>query len=376
MNKLPIYRAIINSEEAGMVTISLVDFPATESDFIAFDKQKELMKYSIENEEKRMVRGLVMAANQLIYRVHPYFGEYWIYYDAETLRVMAERYLKNNFQNNVDLNHDGNLVEGVDMVQFFIKDTENGISPKGFEEYADGSLFAEFHINNDEVWNQVKKGEFKGFSLEGYFGIEPTGQEFKEEQINNEDKYNKTMSKLNRVREVLRSLLLEFGEVSTDKGVIVFDGDELVEGMMVHGIDEQGNEVQLEDGEYRTEDKKVITIENSRVSEIRDDSAEVSTDEPSAEEPENQENADDDPAIEPVEEPSNDEPETDEKDALIEQLKEQIAQLQEENSQLKDRIKELEETPAAMSADESFEKLEDDDKSQVGKLRKRGYILN
>lgn len=370
MNKLPIYRAIINSEEAGMVTISLVDFPATESDFIAFDKQKELMKYSIENEEKRMVRGLVMAANQLIYRVHPYFGEYWIYYDAETLRVMAERYLKNNFQNNVDLNHDGNLVEGVDMVQFFIKDTENGISPKGFEEYADGSLFAEFHINNDEVWKQVKEGEFKGFSLEGYFGIEPTGQEFKEEKINNEDKYNKTMSKLNRVREVLRSLLLEFGEVSTDKGVIVFDGDELVEGMMVHGIDEQGNEVQLEDGEYRTEDKKVIVIENGKVAEIRDDEAEVATDEPSAEEPENQENADDDPSIEPVEEPSNDEPEIDEKDALIEELRARIAELEAENEELKAK---LDEQPAAPSAEEAFEQLNVEDNTKMGKMSKRGY---
>lgn len=368
MNKLPIYRAIIDNEEAGMVTISLVDFPATESDFVAFEKEKELQKFAIENEEKHIVRGLVMAANMLIYRVHPLYGEYYIYYDAETLRTMAERYLKNNFQNNVDLNHDGELVEGVDMVQFFIKDSENGINPKNFEDYADGSLFAEFHINNEDVWQQVKNGDFKGFSLEGYFGIEPTGQEFKSEQNNKDEKYNKTMGKLNRIKEALRSLLLEFGEVSTDKGVIVFDGDELEAGMDVHGIDEQGNEVQLEDGDYKTEDKKVIVVKDGKVEEIKDDEAEVSTDEPE-ETPEEME--DPQPEVEPK---SEDEPESDEKDKLIEELKEQIAALTEENNQLKEKVAELEKSPAAVSASEEFEKLEENKpKTEADKLRAKGY---
>lgn len=374
MNKLPIYRAIIDNEEAGMVTISLVDFPATESDFVAFEKVQELQRFSVENEEKHLVRGLVMAANMLIYRVHPLYGEYYIYYDAQTLRTMAERYLKNNFQNNVDLNHNGELVEGVDMVQFFIKDTENGVNPKGFEDYADGSLFAEFHINNDEIWQQVKDGDFKGFSLEGYFGIEPTGKEFKSEQNNNnEDKYNKTMSKLNRIKEALRSLLLEFGEVSTDKGVIVFDGDELEAGMEVKGIDEQGNEIQLEDGDYKTEDGKIIVIAEGKVVEIKDDEAEVATDEP-ADEP--QENAEDEPETEPENEP---EPETDDKDALIEELRARIAELEAQVSELQAENEELkakiDEQPAAPSAEEAFEALEKNPKEETkaDKLRKKGY---
>ena len=366
MNKLPIYRAIIDNEEAGMVTISLVDFPATESDFVAFEKEKELQKFSVENEEKHLVRGLVMAANMLIYRIHPLYGDYYIYYDAETLRIMAERYLKNNFQNNVDLNHNGELVEGVDMVQFFIKDTENGISPKGFEDYADGSLFAEFHINNEDVWKQVKNGDFNGFSLEGYFGIEPTGQEFKSETNNNEDKLNKTMSKLQRIKEALRSLLLEFGEVSTDKGVIVFDGNELEAGMAVRGIDEEGNETQLEDGDYRTEDGKIIVIAEGKVVEIRDNEAEVST-EPESE-PEAQENEETEPESEP---------ESDDRDALIEQLQARIAELEAENQELRDRIAELEKEPTAPSAEEAFEKIEEkEDNSKMGKMAKRGYKFN
>lgn len=372
MNKLPIYRAIIDNDEAGMVTISLVDFPATESDFQAFESNKELIKFSVENEEKRLVRGLVMAADMLIYRVHPIYGEYYIFYDAETLRIMAERYLKNNFQNNVDLNHDGELVEGVDMVQFFIKDSENGISPKGFESYADGSLFAEFHINNDEVWDQVKNGDFKGFSLEGFFTIEPTGQEFKSDNINKE-KYEKTMGKLEKIKQALKSLLIEFGEVSTDKGVLVWDGDEeLAAGMDVRTVAEDGSETAAPSGDYMTEDKKTIVVEDGKVVEIKDTEAEIApeNEEPANEEP--QTNEDETPANE---EPANDEPSTDEKDEKIAELEAKIEELEAENAELKAKVDELEKEPAAPNAEEAFENIEKTN-SKADRMRQRGYKFN
>lgn len=166
---LPVYKAEIHGLEDGMYTISLVSDPATESNFLAFEKEKEMIKFSVENEEKHLVRGLVMAANMPIYRRTAAGYEYYIEYEPETIRIMAQKYLKDGFQNNVDTQHDGNLVEGVYMVQFFLKDAENGINPKGFENYADGSLFAEFKIENEEIWGQIKDGTFKGFSLAGLF---------------------------------------------------------------------------------------------------------------------------------------------------------------------------------------------------------------
>ena len=47
MKKLPIFNAVISDEESGMVTISLVDYPATESDFVAFAKEDELVRLPI-----------------------------------------------------------------------------------------------------------------------------------------------------------------------------------------------------------------------------------------------------------------------------------------------------------------------------------------
>mgnify|MGYP006355416537 CR=1 FL=1 len=54
MNKLPIYRAIVNEgDETGMTTISFVDAPAVEQDFLFFGEDKKMLTYSIEKEEER-----------------------------------------------------------------------------------------------------------------------------------------------------------------------------------------------------------------------------------------------------------------------------------------------------------------------------------
>ena len=172
-NGLPLFEASIEDGDQmaiGMIRISLVDYPAVESDFVKFAKNDRPMMYAVQDEEKRIVRGVVMRAGFPIYRNDPEWGEYYTVYNADTVREMAEKYLFDGRQNDVNLMHEqGTDVEGVNMVQFFIKDSAKGVNPEGFEEIEDGSLFAEFHVQNDVVWEQIKSGEYKGFSLEGRF---------------------------------------------------------------------------------------------------------------------------------------------------------------------------------------------------------------
>lgn len=174
---LPLWEARIDGEDCGMLAISIVDDPATEVNFLKFSKDKEIQKFKIQNEEKRIVRGLVMEANKPIYRIGTSGYEYFVIYRPETIRKMAERYLKNGLQNSVDLNHNNIYEENCNMTQFFIKDVNAGIDPAGFEEVSEGSLFVEFHIENDSVWEQIREGKFKGFSLYGLFDVEPILEE-------------------------------------------------------------------------------------------------------------------------------------------------------------------------------------------------------
>ena len=274
----PIYEALVTSEDAGMLRISLVDLPAVESNFLAFAKEdgEPVRLYFVRDEERRIVRGVVMRADYPILRRNGDY-EYYIVFRADTIRVMAEKYLAESRQNNVDEMHNHNDVDDVQMVQYFIKDTAAGIAPAGFDDIADGSLFAEFHVLNDEVWAKVKDGTYRGFSLEGAFELVP-------EEMKAIPKTDKNMSKIKRFKAALARLLAEFGNVSTDKGVLAWDGDEdLKEGDAVYIEDQEGNRTDAPDGDYVTTDAKTIVVADGKVAEIRDPEAEVAPEEPEKE---------------------------------------------------------------------------------------------
>ena len=102
---IPVYNAIISDAETGMFKISLVDDPAVMSNFQAFDKQNIPQMYAIQDEEKRLVRGVVMRADFPIYRIDDKMGEYYIIYKADQIRIMAEKYLAESRQNDVNVMH-------------------------------------------------------------------------------------------------------------------------------------------------------------------------------------------------------------------------------------------------------------------------------
>ena len=277
---LPVYQACVTDEDTGMFRISLVDDPAVQSNFQAFDAQRRIRMYAVSDEAQRLVLGVVMRADFPIYR-RDENGEYYVIYKPEEIRKMAEKYLLEGRQNDVNLMHKkGTDTDGVQMVQYFIKG--KGLAPEGFDEISDGSLFAEFHIVNDEIWDAVKAGTYKGFSLEGVFEMVPEQDKGRVEEIVDEldgkfsNQPNTLMSKLQKIRAGLARLLAQFGNVTTDKGIIAWDGDEdLKAGDRVYIEDQDGNRTDPADGDYRTEDGKTIVVENNQVAEIRDPEAEV-----------------------------------------------------------------------------------------------------
>ena len=177
INGIPVYQATVDEEGTGMVVVSLVDAPAIESGFMAFAKQVEPMRFSVQDEDKHLVFGPVMVPDLPIYRETMDGMPYYIVYKAETIHKMAERYFAENRINDVDHDHNFELVEGVTLVEAFFKDTEKGINPVGYEDLPNDTLFFKYHVNNQELWDTIKAGTWKGFSLAGNFGIEPVMME-------------------------------------------------------------------------------------------------------------------------------------------------------------------------------------------------------
>ena len=283
---IPVYEALVSSEDTGMFKISLVDDPAVMSNFQAFDNKKKPLMYAISDASRRLVRGVIMRADFPIYRRDNEMGEYYVIYKAEEIRKMAEKYLLEGRQNDVNLMHqDGSDVDGVQMVQYFIKG--DGIQVDGFDDCADGSLFGEFHVVNDDIWAEIKAGTYKGFSLEGVFDLVPEQDKDEIQEIvdlldgafKRIFKPNTFMSKLSKFKAALAKMLQEFGNVTTDKGIISWDGDEdLKAGDSVYVEDSEGNRTPAPDGDYKTDDNKVIVVVEGKVSEIKDAEAEVESD--------------------------------------------------------------------------------------------------
>ena len=359
---LPLYRAEIDADDTttGMFIISLVDSPATMSDFMAFNEDKRLMTYNVESDEKRQVFGLVMAADMPIYRRDDNGFEYYITYSKETIALMAEKYLKMSLQNNVDTQHSFELEDGIFMNQLFVKDTEKGVSPKGYEDYKDGSLFAQFHIANDSVWEEVKKGTYKGFSLAGVFNVEPK-EETKEDDKNNnkEEKKDNSFMKIKSIKEALKAMIrqMEFSTATTDKGVIGWDVDGEIEvGTEVYLVDENGDRQPIEDGDYVLEDGRTVVVKDSKVEEIKEKAEEPTVEEPT------QEPTTEETNVEENEEPTDTEVEnpdgTEEKDnTAIEELRKEVNELYDLVDKLTKRIEELENKPAAQPVQEDFKNV-------------------
>lgn len=171
---LPIYSLVIDENingEAEVNFMALVDKPAIEKNFQLFKEQTKL-QLSIQNEDKRIIAGAAMLADTPIYR-NDSNGEYYVVFSKETIKQIVEKFFKKGYVQNFNIMHDGGeVVKDVTIFQSFISDSEIGISPmKGYEDAPEGSWFIAAKVDNEEVWNRVKSGELRGFSVEGIFNI-------------------------------------------------------------------------------------------------------------------------------------------------------------------------------------------------------------
>lgn len=184
-NGLPIYEMVLEEDIDRMLAISIVDDPAVESNFLMFKNDKKPLMFQASDGMEHIVTGVAIRAGMPIYRYDAFTGiEYYVVFTKEVIKQIVEKYSKENKWNTVDLQHDGVPVEGVYMVETYIKDIERGINPKGFEDIEDGSLFVTFKIEDESLWNEIKtSGEFNGFSIEIYASMIPAENFTNEETV-------------------------------------------------------------------------------------------------------------------------------------------------------------------------------------------------
>jgi hypothetical protein len=153
-------------ETSGIEAVSVVESPAIESDFIALKKHEIELKEV--DAEKRILMGAALIPNKQIYRTNDKKEEYYIYFSEATVRKASELFFMNSNQNNATLEHNEKL-KGMSVVESWIIEGEYDKSMNYGFNLPKGTWMISMKVNNDEIWNKVKLGEIKGFSIEGYF---------------------------------------------------------------------------------------------------------------------------------------------------------------------------------------------------------------
>ena len=163
----------LHEDYAEEFQIALVDEPAIESDWQKFSKQQQ---FKIQDADRRIVSGYAMIADKKI----PRWDEekqkgFLVVFDKQGIENIALKFFKNNLNNQTNEMHNtNNFAEGVWVFESFLIDSTRGIkAPDGFKQEADGSWFISMKIDNDAVWEKVKNGEYKGFSIECRFKETP-----------------------------------------------------------------------------------------------------------------------------------------------------------------------------------------------------------
>lgn len=184
------------------------------------------------------------------------------------------------------------------------------------------------------------------------------------------------MAKINKIKIMLQNILNQFGSVTTDKGILQYDGEELEVGVGVVLVDEEGNESVAEDGNYYLgeEDGRTLVVENSAIKEIIVPEEETPAEETTveAEDEETVEVAQEivDEVAEVVEEVVDEVPDENA------QLRTKIEELEALIAELKSRIEALEKEPAADTVTEEFKSKNPLKETGVKKLDRLARIMN
>jgi hypothetical protein len=135
--------------------------------------QIDKSKFAIQSEEKRIISGPIMLANVPIYRYDDIRGEYYVTFPPDTIFSIVKKMARKGLYKAVNTDHTNPVDDGVHMIEMYLINRERGVMPpKGYEDAEDGSAFASYLIDNEEIWTKVKAGEWKGFSVEGMFDME------------------------------------------------------------------------------------------------------------------------------------------------------------------------------------------------------------
>lgn len=168
--KLPIYKLEILPKEGSKVFgIAYVQDGAVEEDFLMFDTDKVEEYFS--NDDEMTTLGVALIPDKHIFRRNKKTQEeYYVYFTKEEVEKITMQFMQDGYQSNLNLNHTSNKANSF-IYQIFIIDRKKGINvPFGLnQKLPDGTLVIGTKVLDKKLWQDIKDGKYKAFSIEGLF---------------------------------------------------------------------------------------------------------------------------------------------------------------------------------------------------------------
>lgn len=212
---LPLYNITPDMDDVnqGMFLVSLVEEPAVEIDFLAF--AKENMLFAVQDTEKHIITGVSILADTPIYRRNQN-GEFYVQFRKEDIPAIVEKFMQRGLSNFINIQHDETTLSNTDaiLVESYFVNKERGIVPNEFANVTDGSWITSYKIMNEDIWQQIKDGDLRGFSIEISAELEPvklekqkTEEEIQDEELLKQCFAEKVPSIFPKINDIIRDVI-------------------------------------------------------------------------------------------------------------------------------------------------------------------------
>lgn len=320
---------IVNADESDLFAVSIVDAPAVDSEFIALAKQEPLY---FKDDEKHMVYGCALRTDFPIYRNSEEYGEYYLEFSKDAVEKMMRRFMKNGYQNNFTEQHQRNT-DGITITESWIKTDEFKDKSNALgigNDCAVGSWFIGAYVDSNDVWQKIKNGEYKGFSVEALCSLDEINFNKQDIVMNDDETF------WNRMKGLMKEIFSNIDENKAPESDITTPPDTLP----------TDDEITPQTQEKQPSDESQARNDNNASGE--DD--EIS------------------------QQPSDESKELGNLDELVKNLQDELKALKEANQELQDKVKELGKRPSAKPVNTKPSSPNPNDTYKQWREQMRNYI--
>lgn len=249
LNGLRVYNITFNedpSDKEGIDFVSLVDYPAIESNWVAMSKEsfKAPLKFGF-NADKQIIYGPILIPNKPIYRYNEVTGEeFYVVFTESVVEKLVRKLQKQAKTINLNYQHkkDSQIKEAV-IQEIWLTGVTDKSQEFGFD-LPKGSGFVGVHIGDSKFWNEeIKTGNVLGFSIEGFLDME--------------------------MKKLFNQIIMDkYITAKTETGVeIKSDSETWAPGIEVY-TETEGKKTPLATGEYKLDNGQVVKVTDGKITEI------------------------------------------------------------------------------------------------------------